>query len=140
MFGMRQGSIVTDRSADELRTAYKKCAILSRVRSPSEDCISFYMRGGPGPERSTPVLKVDIRIKPHASGQNELDVCIRPLFIFYIMLGSMVSILPQQIWCFVVRGTSLGFVVCLLVGVAMIVASNYSQQEFCMKKLERVSS
>lgn len=139
MLFVQTDSLVTDRSADELRTVYERRAVHSRVRSLSDDCISFRMLGHADFWNVTPVFKAEIRIKPLDSGQTELDFCLKPTFSFYLILGIVTLLLPRLIWHFVAWGASpIPLAIVLLIAVLNI-SVNKDQREFCMRELKRIA-
>ncbi len=139
MLFVQTDSLVTDRSADELRTVYERRAVRSRVRSLSGDCISFRMLGHASSWNVTPVFKAEIRIKPLGSGQTELDFCLKPTFSFYLILGIVTLLLPRLIWHFVVWGTSPIPLAIVLSMAALNIAINKDHREFCMRELKRIA-
>lgn len=138
MLGVKVCWIFTNRSVDDLTTTYKKYARAPFSKSFSDDAMKFYMLGRSGVWRGASIVKVNITIESLDYHQKALHIRIKPIFIFYVLLGIFGVSFFVCLWQSVVNGAP-PLIYCMIpvLGVILIIFENNEKQDSCMEKLAR---
>lgn len=138
MFGAKTHQISADKGADDLAAAYKKYACAPFPKSFSNDAMRFYMLERSGIWRGASIVRVNITMEVSGPRQTALYIRIRPVILFYVLLGILGGGFLFCLWQSAVYGAPpLIYCIIPVLGVILLILENNEKQDRCMEKLMR---